>query len=189
LLRRRDDGIRRRRDAIVSPAAGAANRPEVFMRTLLWIVLALTALFAAMNWPAFNASQPLWIGFASISAPLGVLLLGALAVIALLLLVEQSTALAESRRYAREIDAQRKLAEKAEASRYSELRAFVAEEMGRAEERALETRAVLVNRVDALERDLRAALEQTGTGIAHYIGEIDERVARRSAAASMASPR
>ena len=103
------------------------NSTGGFMRTLLWIVLALTALFAAMNWPAFNASQPLWIGFASITAPLGVLLLGALAVITLLLLVEQSAALAESRRYAREIDAQRKLAEKAEASRYSELRAYVAE--------------------------------------------------------------
>ena len=79
------------------------------MRTLLWIVMALTALFAAMNWPAFNAPQSLWLGFTTVTAPLGVLLLAALAVIAVLLLVEQSTALAESRRYAREIDAQTRL--------------------------------------------------------------------------------
>jgi membrane protein implicated in regulation of membrane protease activity len=159
------------------------------MRTLLWIVLALTALFAAMNWPAFNAPQPLWLGFATITAPLGVLMLGALTVIALLLLVEQSVALAESRRYARELDAQRKLAEKAEASRYSELRAYVNEEMGRAETRALDTRAVLVNRVDALERDLRTALEQAQTTIAAYIGELEDRAERRTHAASMSSPR
>src|SRR5512141_1984099 len=135
------------------------------MRIVLWVVLALTALFAAMNWPAFNTAQPLWLGFTTITAPLGVLLLGALVVIALLLLVEQSAALAESRRHAREIDAQRKLAEKAEGSRYAELRAYFAEEMGRAEQRALDTRAALMNRVDALDRDLRAALDQTGSSV------------------------
>ena len=158
------------------------------MRTLLWIVLALTVLFAAMNWPAFNTPQSLWLGFTTVTAPLGVLLLAALAVIAVLLLVEQSTALADTRRYAREIDAQRKLAEKAEASRYTELRAYLTEEMGRAEQRAIDTRAVLVNRVDALERDLRAALDQTGTSIAHYIGEFEDRIDRR-VAAPMVSPR
>lgn len=150
------------------------------MRTVLWIVLALTAIFAAMNWPAFNASQPLWLGFATITAPLGVLLLSALLVVAVLLLVEQSAALAESRRYARELDAQRKLAEKAEASRYSELRAQLTEELGRAEQRALDTRAALINRVDALERDLRAALDQTGSSVAAYIADHEERLAHRA---------
>lgn len=150
------------------------------MRTVLWIVLALTAIFAAMNWPAFNASQPLWLGFATITAPLGVLLLSALLVVAVLLLVEQSAALAESRRYARELDAQRKLAEKAEASRYSELRAQLTEELGRAEQRALDTRAALINRVDALERDLRAALDQTGSSVAAYIADHEERLTHRA---------
>lgn len=148
------------------------------MRTVLWIVLALTALFAAMNWPAFNSPQPLWLGFTTVTAPLGVLLLGALVIVALLLLVEQSSALAESRRYAREIDAQRKLAEKAEGSRYAELRAYLTEEMGRAEQRALDTRATLINRVDALERDLRAAIDQTGSSVATYLADHEERLAQ-----------
>lgn len=150
------------------------------MRTVLWVVLALTALFAALNWPAFNTPQPLWLGFTTVTAPLGVLLLGALVVVALLLLVEQGAALAESRRHAREIDAHRKLAEKAEASRYSELRAFFTEEMGRAEQRALDTRAALINRVDAMERDLRAAIDQTGTSVATYLADHEERIARRT---------
>lgn len=154
------------------------------MRTVLWIVLALTALFAAMNWPAFNTPQSLWLGFTNVTAPLGVLLLGALVVVALLLLVEQSSALAESRRHARELDAQRKLAEKAEASRYSELRAYFTEEMGRAEQRALDTRAALINRVDALERDLRAAIDQTGSSVATYLADHEERIARRTDASA-----
>ena len=154
------------------------------MRTVLWIVLAVTAIFAALNWPAFNTPQQLWLGFTTVTAPLGVLLLGALVVVALLLLIEQSAALAESRRYSREIDGHRKLAEKAEASRYSELRAFFTEEMGRAEQRALDTRAALINRVDALERDLRAAIDQTGSSVATYLADHEERIARRTEASS-----
>lgn len=151
------------------------------MRTVLWVLLALTAVFAALNWPAFNTPQPLWLGFTTVTAPLGVMMLGALVIIALLLLVEQSAALAESRRYGRELDAQRKLAEKAEESRYSELRAWLTEEMGRAEQRAIDTRATLVNRVDALERDMRSALDQSTTSIASYLGDFEDRMERRSA--------
>lgn len=153
------------------------------MRTLLWIVLALTALVAAMNWPAFNVRHDLWLGFATVTAPLGVLLIGALAVVALLLLVDQAAALAESRRYARELEAQRKLAEKAEGSRYAELRAYLAEEMGRAEQRALDTRATIINRVDALERDVRSAIEQGSTSVAAYLADHEERLAHRAGAA------
>ena len=156
------------------------------MRTVLWIVLVLTAIFAAMNWPAFNTPQPLWLGFATVTAPLGVLLLGALVVVAVLLLVEQSAALGESRRYARELDAQRKLAEKAEASRYSELRAQLTDDLGRVEQRALDTRAALINRVDALERDLRSALDQTGSSVAAYIADHEERLAHRPTAGTAA---
>ena len=154
------------------------------MRTVLWIVLALTALFAAMNWPAFNTPQQLWLGVTTVTAPLGVVMLGGLVIVALLLLVEQGSALAESRRYAREIGAQRQLAEKAEASRYSELRAYFTEEMGRAEQRALDTRAALINRVDALERDLRAAIDQTGSSVATYLADHEERIARSSVAST-----
>ena len=157
------------------------------MRGLLWIVLALTALFAAMNWPAFNTPQPLWLGFTTVTAPLGVLMLGALAVIALLMLIEQSVALADARRHARDIETQRKLAEKAEGSRYTELRAFLTDEIGRAEQRALDTRATLIARLDALERDLRAAvsaLDRVAVApMAAPVGELDDRTVRRGESA------
>lgn len=157
------------------------------MRVLLWIVLALTALFAALNWPAFNTPQPLWLGFATVTAPLGVVLLAALAVIALLMLVEQSIALADARRYARNMEAQRRLAEKAEGSRYTELRAFLTEQIGRSEQRALDTRTALIARFDALERDLRAAFATVDRAAAATItapvGELDDRTVRRGDAA------
>ncbi len=149
------------------------------MRAILWIVLALTALFAALNWPAFNTPQPLWLGFTTVTAPLGVLMLGALAVIALLMLIEHSIALSDARRFARDMDAQRRLVEKAEGSRYTELRAYLAEEMNRAEQRALDTRAALINRLDLLERDLRVALEPSGRVGPGPAADVRDRAARQ----------
>lgn len=148
------------------------------MRALLWIVLVATAVFAALNWPAFNTPQPLWLGFTTVTAPLGVLLLGALAVIALLVLLEQSFALAESRRFARELDAQRRLVDKAEGSRMAELRAWLSEEMGRAEQRSADARDVLISRFDALERDLRAMLVEQERRLAPRAA-VDEPIVRR----------
>ncbi len=158
------------------------------MRTVLWIILALAALFAALNWPVFNTPQPLWLGFTTVTAPLGVLLLAALVIVAVLLLVEQSRALGESRRFARELDAQRKLAEHAEGSRYAELRGYFAEELGRVEQRSLDMRATLINRMDALERDLRAAIDQTGTTVATYLADHEDRIAKRAETRSEPMP-
>jgi hypothetical protein len=130
------------------------------MRALLWIVLAATALLAALNWPAFNTPQPLWLGFMTVTAPLGVVLLGALGLIALLMLLDQAVALAESRRHARELDAHRRLVDKAEGSRMTELRAWLTEELARLDARESDTRAALIGRMEVLERDLRSALDQ-----------------------------
>lgn len=129
------------------------------MRALLWIVLAGTAVLAALNWPAFNTPQPLWLGFTTVTAPLGVVLLGALALIALLMLLEQSIALADARRHARELDAHRRLVDKAEGSRMTELRAWLTEELARIDQREADTRATLLGRLEVLERDLRNTLE------------------------------
>jgi uncharacterized integral membrane protein len=130
------------------------------MKALLWIVLAATAVLAALNWPAFNTPQPLWLGFTTVTAPLGVVLLGALALIALLMLIEQSIALTQARRHARELDAQRRMVDKAEGSRLTELRAWLTEEMARSDQRAADAHAALINRLETLERDLRSTFDQ-----------------------------
>ena len=130
------------------------------MKALLWIVLAATAVLAALNWPAFNTPQPLWLGITTVTAPLGVVLLGALALIALLMLIEQSVALTVARRHARELDAHRRMVEKAEGSRMTELRAWLTEEMARGEQREADAHAALLNRFEVLERDLRGTLDQ-----------------------------
>ena len=55
-------------------------------RTLLvLVVLALTGLFALLNWSAFAAPTSLYLGFTTVQAPLGIIMLGVVALLAFLI--------------------------------------------------------------------------------------------------------
>ena len=97
------------------------------LRTVaLLIILAAIALFALLNWSAFLAPTTLSLGFGQVQAPLGLIMLALIAILTALflgyLVYLQSTVLFEARRHARELQAQRELADQAEASRFTELR-------------------------------------------------------------------
>ncbi|HEY7241196.1 MAG TPA: LapA family protein [Burkholderiales bacterium] len=97
------------------------------IRTLVVVVLLLlVALFAALNWAAFTTPTALWLGVATVHAPLGLILLSMIVFLAVVFLgyvvYLQTTFLMEARRGARELQAQRSLADEAEASRFTELR-------------------------------------------------------------------
>ena len=93
------------------------------------VLLALVALFALLNWGLITAPTNLSLGFAEVQAPLGLVLLGLLGLITAAFLFYvvylQSTVLLETRRHARELEASRSLADQAEASRFTELRAYL----------------------------------------------------------------
>lgn len=153
------------------------------MRLLLWIVIGLIAFFGFMNWPVLNAPVSLWVGVTTITAPLGTLMLVLFGIVVLLMLLEQGAALADSRRYSRDLDIQRKLADHAEASRFTELRTYLSSGLARSEQRAVDTQSALLARVDQLERALRTALDQQGNALAATIGELDDRIERGNGSA------
>ena len=108
------------------------------LRTVVLIVVfVLVALFAALNWRAFLAPTTLSLGVAEVQAPLGLIMLALMAIMAALFLAYlvylQSSVLLESRRHAKELQAQRELADQAEASRFTELRAHVDRRLGEIE--------------------------------------------------------
>src|SRR5688572_13932595 len=150
------------------------------MRLLLWIVLALLAFFGFMNWPVLNAPVPLWLGVTTITAPLGTVMLVLFGGFVVLMLIEQSAALAETRRYARDLDAQRRLADQAEASRFTELRTYLSGELAQSQQRLVDMQGALIARVDQLERSLRMALDQQANSLAAIIGELDDRIEQRA---------
>src|ERR687897_498340 len=152
----------------------------MYLRTLMILaVLILIAIFSALNWSAFIAPTVLSLGFTSVEAPLGLILLAIVALLTLLFLVYitylQSTVLLESRRHARELQSQRDLAEQAETSRFNQLQTSMETELEKLAGDMEQSKSLLLTRLDQLERDLRAALEQTGNSLAAYIGELEDR--------------
>ncbi len=104
------------------------------LRTLsIAVALALLGVFTLLNWGAFLAPTTLSLGFAEVQAPLGLVMLGVTGVVSGLFLVyilfQQASVIMESRRTAKELKAHRELADKAEASRFTEMRTFLEGEL------------------------------------------------------------
>lgn len=154
-----------------------------FRTLFLFLVLALTGLFALLNWPAFTQPTTLSLVFGTIEAPIGLImlaitfLLGAMC-LAYLIYV-QGTALMESRRHQRELQSHRELADKAEASRFTELHNFVNDELRKLEAMQADTRTQLLSRVEQMEQRTRSALQETGNSLSAYIGELEDRLEHR----------
>lgn len=155
----------------------------MYLRTVIIVlVLGLLAIFAIFNWSAFLSPTTLTVGFATVEAPLGLILLGIVGLVTVLFLIYvvflQSTTLLESRRQARELQNQRELADRAEESRFEQLRLAMEARLTDLENEATESKAAVLARLDNVERDLRAAVEQSGNTLAAYIGEIEDRLER-----------
>ncbi|HEU0200795.1 MAG TPA: LapA family protein [Burkholderiaceae bacterium] len=160
---------------------------------LLLLLLALFAVFTILNWSAFTAPTTLSLLVGTVEAPLGLLLLGFIVLIAavflLLLALQQATVLVETRRTAKELSAQRTLADEAEASRFTALRQHLDESLQRFEAQAVARHAALMQRLDALEDATRVHIEQTGNSLAAGIGEVDDRVERLAGMQALPAPR
>ena len=150
-------------------------------RTLLLIALILLiAAFVALNFESILQPTTLYLGVTNIEAPLGLALLGmlvAVLVVFLLALVYfQTTHLMEVRRITREANEQRTLADKAEASRFTELREFLRTQMQATAARDTELSGQLMQKMDSVQAALATTIEQTGNGISANLGEIEDRL-------------
>ncbi len=153
------------------------------IRTLfLVIVIAAIAAFVALNWNSFLTPTTLSLGVAVVHAPLGLVMLGLLVFLAAVFLVLvvylQTSFLLEARRNAKELQANRELAQQAEVSRYTELRGFVDGEMKKQADLDAESRAAVLARLDQLDSDVRSAIEQTSNTLSAYIDELEDRLER-----------
>jgi len=155
----------------------------MYLRTLLIaLVLGIVVLFTFLNWNALTTRAPLSVGVATVEAPLGLILLGIIALLTVMFLIYivylQSSMLVENRRLTRELQAQRELAENAEASRFHQLRTAVESVLREQNNQTLEFKKTVLARFEELERDLRSTVEQSGNSIAAYLGEIEDRFER-----------
>ena len=131
-----------------------------FLGIVILVVLALIAAFALVNWNALATPIPVSLLVGTVDMPLGMMLLSALVGVVLLLglyvLLLRTAMYTESRRMAQELAAQRELADKAEASRFTELSAHLAQQVA----------------------GLKQAMAEGANSLSADIGQIDDKLDR-----------
>lgn len=152
---------------------------------LLFIIVAilLVAGFAAQNWPEFQRTAPLNFGVVVSNAPLGVLLLGVLLVSLLAFLIssaaQESRHLMEHRRQAKSLETQRDLAERAEASRFTDLRKHIDTQLREGRQREAIGVTDFEKAMVQSQRELRTQLEQMNRTLATQLAELESRLDAR----------
>ena len=140
---------------------------------LLTVIIVIIAVLAFFNLPYLLQSVPMSVGFTTIDAPLGLVLLvltGLMAMVFVAYVVAMQGAwLLESRAHTKEMAAQRELADKAEASRFTELRAAVERLHADEEQRLME-------RMDRLEQHLRQRAQESDNSTAAYVGQLEQQL-------------
>jgi len=142
---------------------------------LLFVVLVIAAL-AALNWGTLATPTLMSLGFMQVTAPLGMIMLGLTVLLGILFVAYvvylQGSVLLETRRHTKEMQIQRDLADKAEASRFTELRNFLEAQENTHMSRNAERHAALIARVEQLENTLAA-----------HVGQLEDRLDRRATVA------
>lgn len=164
-------------------------------RTIFLIIAILAvAAFTALNVDEFTRTTVLNLGFTTTQMPLGLVMLLLLVIAVVMFLANtlyiQSTNLLETRKYARELSAQRELADKAEASRFTELRTYLDAQTKLTLSREAANAAVLAERLSRTQEELLLRMEQSDGATAAYMGQLEDRVDRKSShsAAPIRSP-
>lgn len=156
-----------------------------FRTILLVLAILLIAGFVALNVEEFTRISALSLGFTTVQVSLGLVMLLLLIVTLVIFLAStlymQSKHVLEARTHTRELNAQRELADKAEASRFTELRAYLEEQTLAEQRRESALGTVLEDRFSQLQQALLARMEQTDNTLAAYMGELEDRLMKRNA--------
>ena len=152
-------------------------------KTLLLIVgIVLIAAFAMLNVDEFTRTSTLNLGFASMQLPLGLVMLMLVLAILLIFLVTMlymhSVNLIETRKYDKQLAVQRELADKAEASRFTDLRRYMESQAALSLNQGNETVAAMNRRMMQTEMLLLERLEQSDNTNAAYWGQHDDALLR-----------
>lgn len=140
---------------------------------LLTLTLAAITVLAFFNWGALSAPLPISLGVTTVEAPLGLVMLALTAVLAVLFIAYvlwlQGSVLLETRRHGKEMQVQRELADKAEASRFTEMKAFL-------QTQNQQTHSALMARIETMEARLLARANESDNTTAAYVGQVENQL-------------
>ena len=156
------------------------------MRTrsiLLVVAILLVAGFAALNWAEIVRPTPLLFGPVVADAPLGLILLGVLGVTLILFLAStaamRTQSLIDYRHHHKTLEAQRELADKAEASRFVDLRNHLDTHLKDMRERDAIAASEFDKAMVQSRRDVQQQMEQMNRMISARLNELEHRLESR----------
>ncbi len=155
------------------------------IRTLLLLIIVVAiAAFIALNWSALMMQTTLSLAFTTVQAPLGLVMLGLLILLAALSLVFviylQTSFLLEARHQSRELQASRELANQAESSRFTELREFLDVELKKQADLNAQSRDAVLAKLEQFDIDLRSTIEQSENVLSAYMDELEDRLEKKN---------
>lgn len=145
---------------------------NIRLQLIILLVLAIGGL-SFLNWEALTAVSTVSFGFTQTQAPLGLILLSLMSVLGVFFLAYilwlKGTVILDYHRHTKELKHQRELADKAEASRFTELREFLIQQHTEGQERVL-------NKIDDLEEHLYRRADDSDNSTAAYLGQIEDQL-------------
>lgn len=150
---------------------------------LLVLTTALVVVFALLNRAEITRPVPLDLVWQTVNAPLALILLGLLALAVVGALASGAAAQARQRRlqadHAKALQAQRDLAERAEASRFVDLRQALDTHLRETRDREATSAAELDQALAKTQRELRNQLELLHRSLSTRLGEMEARLEQR----------
>jgi uncharacterized membrane protein (DUF485 family) len=168
---------------------------ELSMRARTVFLIAVIALlvgFAMLNVDEFTRTSTLNLGVTTMQVPLGLTMLMLSLAILLAFLVTtlymQSANLIEHKKHSKELAAQRELADKAEASRFTELRKFIEAQNANSIQRESAAAAALNDRLAQVQGALSHRIDQSDNTTAAHIGQMQDSMARSGTVSALHMP-
>jgi len=159
---------------------------------LIFAGMILLGIFTLANWTTLSTPAPLSFIAFKLDAPLGWVLLGLilvfLAMFTAYVLTLRTTMLMDARRFAKELQVQQQLADKAEASRLNDLRTQLDQTFAQLQAAHEQARTDLNVRMDGMEQALLNAIEESGRSLSAYVGEVEDKLDRSLAAQPSGQP-
>ena len=151
----------------------------------LLIAILAVAGFAALNWSEILRPAPLSFGAVVADAPLGLILLGllvlALAAFMVTGAMHRTQTLVETRHHYKSLEAQRELADKAEASRFTDLRTHMDTQLKELRQRDAIAATEFEKAMVGAQRELRTQLDAMNRTMMARLGELETRLDARRA--------
>jgi len=153
-----------------------------YIGAMIVFALFLLCLFLFVNWGAMTAPTKLSFLFFDAEGSFGLIFLGVTLVFAVLFVAYSFTLrtrmLLEGHRHTQQLEAQRKLAESAETSRFDRLREQITTEFERVRSANQNDHDSLMTRNEEMEQSLRKSLVETTNGLSAAMGEMEEKLDR-----------